>query len=301
MNSPADPSASPPRLRLPDWVRNRGGTEDGLLHLKADLRGKRLVTVCEEARCPNIRECFSRPTATFMILGDTCTRACGFCDIAHGKPGQPNPHEPDNVAAAVAEMRLRFVVITSVARDDLPDEGAGHFAEVVRAIKERNPEVGVEVLTPDFHAREECIGQVVAAGADVYNHNIETVGRLQRLVRSAARYERSLKTLELALALGAPLTKSGLMLGHGETRGEVIQTLRDLRSAGCGALTMGQYLQPNRRALPVKEYIRPEVFDELAEEARALGFSHVFSGPLVRSSYLADLLHEQRAAVPPGK
>jgi len=259
------------------------------LELKKTLRRKGLHTVCEEARCPNMGECFSRPTATFMILGSRCTRNCGFCSVLSGAPGPPDPEEPRKLAAAAGEMGLKYVVITSVTRDDLPDSGAGQFAACIRAVKREIPGAKVEVLTPDFKGDMDALKTVLEAGPDVFNHNVETVPALYPVVRPQADYARSLFILESAgrLAPGMPV-KSGFMLGLGESMDEVYSLMEDLRSSGCGMLTIGQYLQPTKANLPVREYVRPEIFEGLKAAALAMGFKSVASGPLVRSSMNAE-------------
>jgi lipoyl synthase len=277
--------------RLPEWARKSGTDFLSLHRLKGELRRYRLHTVCESARCPNIHECFSRGAATFMILGDRCTRACGFCAVPKGRPPL-DPHEPENVACMAADMKLRYVVITSVNRDDLPDGGSRHFAETVRAVRGALPEARVEVLTPDFRGDLAAVERVLAAEPDVFNHNVETVPRLYRRVRPQADYQQSLRVLEFAGEQGA-LTKSGFMVGLGETADEVHALLGDLRRAGTGIVTIGQYLQPTRRNLPVAAYIEPWEFEAYREYGLRLGFDMVFSGPLVRSSYMADLIHEE--------
>ena len=255
---------------------------------EAILQKNRLNTVCESAKCPNRSECFSRRTATFMILGNVCTRRCGFCAVETGKGEELLQDEPERVAQAAAEMNLEYIVITSVARDDLKDEGAAHFAQVVRKVREKLPHAKVEVLTPDFHARRELIERVMEAGPIVYNHNIETVARLQKTVRPQASYERSLEVLRLVKELNPLLpSKSGIMLGLGETQAEVLETARDLRQTGVDILTIGQYLRPTLDHLPVIEYIAPSVFGELAVLIKPMGFKEVFSGTYVRSSYHA--------------
>jgi lipoic acid synthetase len=277
-------------MRLPDWIRTRGGTKT--METRHLIRRYGLSTVCDEARCPNRPSCFSKPTATFMILGSRCTRDCGFCSVSSGGPEVLNENEPANVAAAADEMGLRYVVITSVTRDDLPDGGAGHFAKTIRAVKERRPTAGVEVLTPDFQGDLTALKTVIDAGPDVFNHNIETVPRLYPSVRPQADYGRSLRVLRKAREMrkGLP-TKSGFMLGLGEQYAEVIDLLADLRETGCDFLTIGQYLQPTRKNLPVVEYVSPEVFDELREQALRMGFQQVSSGPLVRSSMNAEEMY----------
>jgi lipoyl synthase len=280
-------SSSVPR-RLPPWLRARSGHGERVHDMKTLLVGSRLHTVCEEARCPNQGECWTRGTATFMLLGETCTRSCGFCAVATGRPAPPDPDEPGSVAETSRRLGLKFVVVTSVARDDLQDGGAGHFAATVRAIRERNPDARVEVLVPDFKGERESIRVVVESGPTVFNHNLETVERLTRRVRVQARYRRSLEVLRIAKDLGQPSTKTGIMLGLGETEDEVVTLLRDAREAGCDILTIGQYLQPTKRHLPVVEFVHPDRFKAFEGAAYGLGFASVFSGPLVRSSYHAD-------------
>ena len=279
--------------RLPEWAR-RGHTHFESLHrLKSGFRRRNLHTVCESARCPNIHDCFHRGAATFMILGNRCTRGCGFCSVPKGNPERHDmrldPAEPANVARMAAEMTLRYVVITSVNRDDLADGGSRHFAETVRAVRSALPEARVEVLTPDFCGDLAAVARVLDAGPHVFNHNVETVPRLYRRVRPQADYRQSLRVLEFA-ARHAPaiLTKSGFMVGLGETDAEVRALLRDLRASGTGVATIGQYLQPTRRNLPVAAYIEPRQFEAWREYGLALGFRAVFSGPLVRSSYMAE-------------
>jgi lipoic acid synthetase len=256
----------------------------------ATVRSLGLHTVCQEARCPNIAECWGHKTATFMLLGDTCTRNCGFCAVTHGRPLAIDPAEPVRVAAAVARLGLEHIVVTSVNRDDLPDGGAAHFAATARAIKHLLPGSRVEVLVPDFQGDLEAVGTVVHSPIDVFNHNLETVPRLYRRVRAGAHYERSLAVLAAARRVAARpemLTKAGLMLGLGETEDELIRVLKDLRAVGCDVLTLGQYLRPSAAHLPVERYVPPEEFAALGSHARELGFGHVESGPLVRSSYHA--------------
>lgn len=295
--SMAEPAAdgSLPLRRHPDWIRARVPSGETYHELKGLLRGLTLNTVCEEAHCPNIAECWEQRTATIMILGDTCTRACGFCAVKTGRPAWNDADEPRRVAEAVRELRLEHVVITSVARDDLPDGGAGIFAETIRSLRRACPGMGVEVLIPDFNGDESALRVVMEAGPDILNHNLETVERLQRPVRKRARYGRSLEVLRRARALSRELsgrddavhTKSSLMVGLGETRPELSQAFRDLRAVDCDILTIGQYLRPSERHLPVARYVHPDEFAELKGEALALGFKHVESGPLVRSSYHA--------------
>ena len=276
-------------VRAPEWIRERKLRLADLHEVKSVMRSHGLHTVCEEARCPNRGECFARGTATFLLLGDVCTRACGFCDIANGKPLPVDAMEPWRVRGAVQAMSLQFVVLTSVDRDDLPDGGAAHFAETIRAVRSLEPSPGVEVLTPDFRGRLASVETVVAARPDVFNHNVETVPRLYREVRRGAILERSLDLLAHVKALDpAMTTKSGFMLGLGERSDEVEELLRRLRGARVDIVTIGQYLRPSRENLPVVEYVRPEVFDRLREKGEAMGFRHVFAGPFVRSSYRAE-------------
>ena len=275
--------------RAPEWIRERKLRLSDLHAVKTVMRSRGLHTVCEEARCPNRGECFSRGTATFLLLGDVCTRACGFCDIRTGRPGAVDPLEPWRVKAAAEEMGLSFVVLTSVDRDDLPDGGAAHFAETIRALRSLDPAPGVEVLTPDFLGRFDSLRVVVEARPDVFNHNVETVPRLYREVRRGARLDRSLGLLSAAKILSPELTtKSGLMLGLGEREDEVRDLLRALADARVDIVTIGQYLRPSRENLPVVEYVAPAVFDRYREFGESLGFRHVFAGPFVRSSYRAE-------------
>jgi lipoic acid synthetase len=278
------------RERKPPWIRVRLPAGDAIARVKRMLRDNHLHTVCEEAACPNLPECFGRGTATFMIMGDICTRRCSFCDVAHGRPLALDPDEPGNLARAVRQMGLRYVVITSVDRDDLKDGGADHFAACVRAMRDANPGIRIEILVPDFRGRGERALAALAAGLpDVFNHNLETVPRLYREVRPGADYAWSLALLRrFKDAWPAIPTKSGLMLGLGERLEEVEQVMRDLRAHGCDMLTLGQYLQPSRHHHPVVRYARPEEFDALADTGRAFGFAHVASAPMVRSSYHAD-------------
>jgi lipoic acid synthetase len=282
-------SGSVPR-RLPPWLRAKSGHWERVHDMKVLLSGSRLHTVCEEARCPNQGECWTRGTATFMLLGETCTRSCGFCAVATGRPAPPDPDEPRHVAEASRRLGLKFVVVTSVARDDLKDGGAGHFAATVLAIREQNPEARIEVLVPDFKGDRDSIRLVVESRPTVFNHNLETVERLTKRVRIQARYARSLDVLRIAKAQGQPATKTGIMLGLGETEEEVLALLRDARGTGCDILTIGQYLQPTKRHLPVAEFVHPDRFKALETAAYALGFTSVFSGPLVRSSYHAEVV-----------
>ena len=284
---------SPTLSGLPEWIRTKVPKHEKAKPLRRELNRLGIHTVCQSARCPNIGECFSRGTATFMILGETCTRNCGFCAVKMGRGEPVDPYEPIKIATMVNKLNLRHAVITSVTRDDLPDEGATQFAKTVKAIKSLCPSTTVEVLTPDFHAHRELIAVVVDAKPDVYNHNVETVPRLQKLARPQASYERSLKVLETVKELAPKmLTKSGLMVGLGETTDEVVQVLKDLREVGCDIVTIGQYLQPTKKHLPVARYVAPEEFAELERIGYELGFKYVFSGPFVRSSYLADIAFE---------
>ena len=287
-----------PRPRLPEWAR-RGATHfESLNTLKTSLRARNLHTVCESARCPNIHECFHRGAATFMILGNRCTRGCGFCSVPKGNPRihdmRLDADEPANIARMAAEMKLRYVVITSVNRDDLADGGSTHFAKTVRAVRIALPDARVEVLTPDFEGNMEAVARVLDAAPHVFNHNVETVPRLYRRVRPQADYRQSLEVLRFARKHRPEvMTKSGFMAGLGETADEVRQLLLDLREQDVDVATIGQYLQPTRRNLPVAEYVTPERFDEYRDAGLSMGFRMVFSGPLVRSSYMADLVNEQ--------
>jgi lipoic acid synthetase len=278
-------------LRKPDWIRARAPSGRGVGRIKDILRTRGLSSVCEEALCPNLGECFSHGTATFMIMGDICTRRCPFCDVAHGRPRPLDPEEPLQLAEAVREMELKYVVITSVDRDDLRDGGGAHFAACVRELRHLNPQTQLEVLVPDFRGRADAALEALSeAPPDVFNHNLETVPRLYRQARPGADYRGSLELLQRFKARfpGIP-TKSGLMLGLGETDEEVIEVMADLRRHGCDMLTLGQYLQPSRDHLPVARYVTPETFDEFRARADQMGFSNVASGPMVRSSYHADL------------
>jgi len=283
--------------RLPPWVRNPHSKPEAVHGLKTKFRRLGLNTVCESARCPNLNECFHNGTATFLILGDDCTRRCGFCAVPHrsgaGETRPVEPEEPENVAAMAAELKLRHAVITSVTRDDLADGGAAHFARTVHCVRAALPETGIEVLTPDFQGNEDALARVIEARPDVFNHNLETVPRLYPEVRPQADYQRSLRVLEFAArhSRGAQ-TKSGLMVGLGETPAEVTKVLRDLLEAGVEVVTIGQYLQPTLRNLPVAEYVVPAQFDAYREYGLEIGFRAVLSGPLVRSSYLAEQTHK---------
>ncbi|MCS7224870.1 MAG: lipoyl synthase [Armatimonadetes bacterium] len=275
--------------RLPDWIRSKGPKRAAAAPLRKLLEDKEIVTVCQSARCPNIGECFAKGTATFMILGSRCTRRCGFCAVETGRGEPLDPYEPAKVAAMAKRLGLRHVVVTSVARDDLDDGGAVQFARTIQMIRRLCPESTVEVLVPDFKGRKECLDIVLSAKPDVFNHNVETVPRLHPLVRPQARYERSLFVLRTAREKESSLiVKSGLMLGLGECCDEVIAVLKDLRDVGCDVVTIGQYLRPTLRHLPVVRYVPPEEFEELKKIGLQMGFRFVFSGPFVRSSYLAD-------------
>ncbi len=277
-------------LPKPRWIRAKAPTSPEVKRLKGILREQKLHTVCEEAACPNLGECFHHGTATFMIMGDICTRRCPFCDVAHGRPEALDPEEPAHLAETVKAMGLRFVVVTSVDRDDLRDGGAEHFAACVAAIREQSPETGVEILVPDFRGRlEPALEALAKAPPDIFNHNLETIPRLYRKVRPGADYQWSLDLLRRFREVHPQVpTKSGLMLGIGEEREEILAVLQDLRNHGCDHLTLGQYLQPSRHHLPVERYVPPEEFHELGQVAKSLGFTHVASGPMVRSSYHAE-------------
>ena len=279
----------------PSWIKVRLPSNPVFFSTKALISDLRLHTVCESAQCPNRWECWSQGTATFMIAGDRCTRACGFCAVTTAKPLALEEDEPQRVAEAVMRMKLKHVVITAVARDDLKDGGAHHFARVITAIQKMDSSIIIEVLVPDFHADDSCIQTVLDAGPDIYNHNMETVERLTPVVRSRAKYRMSLQVLRRAKELSSRgrgiVTKSGIMLGLGETEPEIFQTMDDLREVGCQVLTMGQYLRPTPNHLPVVEFVTPEQFDLYGEIARKKGFEHVASGPLVRSSYHAADFH----------
>ncbi len=273
--------------RLPDWIKTN--TFNGLHNTKRVLRNHGLVTVCEEARCPNKGHCFSKPTATFMILGDKCTRDCGFCSVDHDGPAAPDPDEPERVALAAKSMKLNHVVVTSVTRDDLVDGGAEHFVKTIKSLRTHLPQASVEVLIPDLRGDGDSIDKVLKAKPDVFNHNIETIPRLYTIVRPQADYSVSLSVLERARKYSSQTKiKSGFMVGLGESFEEVIEVLNDLNRAGCDFITIGQYLRPSKRNLPVKEYVRPEVFDKYRNIAYEMGFEYVASGPLVRSSMNAE-------------
>ncbi|MEO1146555.1 MAG: lipoyl synthase [Cyanobacteria bacterium J06638_22] len=286
----------PPLVQLPDWLRRPIGNVSDISTVQQIIKQRQIHTICEEGRCPNRGECYASGTATFLLMGPTCTRACAFCQVDKGHAPMPlDEEEPRKVAEAVQLLSLRYVVLTSVARDDLADGGAGWFVQVMEAVRSLNPGTQIEVLTPDFWSgksgeidQSERIATVVAAQPACFNHNIETVRRLQDRVRRGAKYERSLRVLQQVKALNpAILTKSGLMLGHGETEAELIEAMQDLRAVGCDRLTLGQYMRPSLDHLPVQKYWTPEKFDRLGAIAREMGFSHVRSGPLVRSSYHA--------------
>jgi lipoyl synthase len=278
------------RLRKPEWIRVKSGSGQGYHDVKRMLREHNLHTVCEEASCPNIGECFGKGTATFMILGDLCTRRCPFCDVAHGKPLPPDVNEPENLARSIGLLKLTYVVITSVDRDDLRDGGAQHFADCLIAIRASSPATRLEILVPDFRGRlEEALDALFASLPDVLNHNLETVPRLYKLARPGADYAHSLKLLQdFKTRFPNIPTKSGLMLGLGETDEEVLEVMRDLRTHGVNMLTIGQYLQPSNGHLPVLRYAPLESFTMFEQAAKEMGFSHAACGPMVRSSYFAD-------------
>jgi lipoic acid synthetase len=278
-------------LRKPDWIRIKVSANPEIDRLKQTLRSNKLHTVCEEAACPNLGECFSHGTATFMIMGDLCTRRCPFCDVAHGKPLALDADEPLNLARTIQQMALKYVVITSVNRDDLRDGGAGHFTACIKAIRELSPHTKIEILVPDFRGRIQAAMNILRGQpCNVFNHNLETVPRLYKQARPGADYQGSLDLLALHHATLPQIpTKSGLMLGLGEEESEVVQVMKDLLAHDCSMLTLGQYLQPSKNHLPVKAYITPEQFTVYAQIAKDLGFAQVASAPLVRSSYHADL------------
>ncbi len=293
--------AEAPVLRKPSWIRVRIPSGNAVQNLKAKLRENRLVTVCEEASCPNIHECFGHGTATFMILGEVCTRRCSFCDVAHGRPKPPDPDEPLNLARTIADMGLKYVVVTSVDRDDLRDGGAQHFVDCIAAVRELSPGTKIEILTPDFRGKgrmERALEILAENPPDVFNHNLETVPDLYRNVRPGADYQWSLTLLQRFKAQHHGVsTKSGIMLGLGETMDQVQATLRDLRAHDVDMVTIGQYLQPSAHHHPVMRYWTPEEFKALEDYGMALGFSHVASGPMVRSSYHADRQAAEAGAV----
>lgn len=280
--------------RLPEWLTIRMPRPDTITEVQQMMRSKNLHTVCESARCPNLPECWSKKTATFMILGNTCTRSCGFCAINVGKGEELDPFEPANVAKVANDLGLKHVVVTSVARDDLKDEGAEQFARTIRALHHANPLMIVEILTPDFKAKPDLIKTVVDAGPEIYNHNIETIARLHKVVRPQAKYDRTLRVLEMVKELDSTIyTKSGIMLGLGETRAEVLTTLKDLRAVGVDAVTIGQYLRPTMHHLPVVSFIHPDEFKEYEQIGEDMGFAFVASGPFIRSSYNAIAFSEK--------
>ncbi len=277
-------------LRKPVWIRAKSHGAPNVMQMKKLLRDMRLHTVCEEAACPNLGECFGHGTATFMIMGDICTRRCPFCDVAHGRPNPLDPAEPENLANAIRAIGLRYVVVTSVDRDDLRDGGAAHFAACIKSIRRHNPGIKIEILVPDFRGRvETALVMLRAEQPDIFNHNLETIPRLYRKVRPGSSYSWSLSLIQRFKQQCPEIpTKSGLMLGLGERLEEVEQTMRDLRTHGCDMLTLGQYLQPSKYHLPVKRYVTPAEFQQLAALGKDIGFSRVASGPMVRSSYHAD-------------
>jgi lipoyl synthase len=294
----AKQGTKPVNSRLPEWLKKRVPSPDTVRMVESMVRDAKLNTVCESARCPNIGECWSKKTATFMILGDICTRNCGFCAIKVGRPEALDNDEPRRVAETAKQMGLKHVVVTSVARDELPDEGSGHFADTIRALRDAIPGIIVEVLTPDFKGKRWCIRRVVEAKPDIYNHNIETVERLSPIVRPQAKYSRTLDLLQSVKNMDATIhTKSGIMLGLGETHDEVVQTLKDLRQVGVSAVTIGQYLRPTtEKHLPVVEYVHPDRFAEYERIGDELGFVFVASAPFVRSSYNAHEFSEKLLA-----
>ena len=281
-------------LRKPSWIRAKAPTGDRVKQLKARLRENSLYTVCEEASCPNLGECFSKGTATFMIMGDICTRRCPFCDVGHGRPNPLDPAEAENLATTIQAMGLRYVVITSVDRDDLRDGGAGHFVECIRATRRLNPDIQIEILTPDFRGRMDVALEIMTQAApDVFNHNLESVPSLYKKIRPGSDYEWSLDLLRKFKQMHPRVpTKSGLMLGLGEEIDEVKQVLRDMRAHSVNMLTLGQYLQPSLDHLAVERFVTPAEFDQLGAYAESIGFDQVASGPMVRSSYHADLQAE---------
>src|SRR3954465_5102210 len=290
MIPPVDTAPLPARARIPEWLRLRLPTSAGFAQTRNLLDDLRLHTVCESAKCPNHWECWSKGTATFMIAGDRCTRACGFCAVSTAKPFALEADEPERVAEATRRMKLSHVVITAVARDDLADGGAEHFRETIEAVRKLNPGIVIEVLVPDFLDKDSSIESVLSANPEIFNHNLETVRRLTPVVRSRATYDRSLSVLKKVKRKGGDgiSVKSGIMLGLGETEEELFTAIADLRQAECDILTLGQYLQPTLNHLPVKEFISPAKFEVYGNHAREMGFVHVASGPMVRSSYHAD-------------
>ncbi|MCI0410178.1 MAG: lipoyl synthase [Acidobacteria bacterium] len=295
----AEAEVAPNPERKPSWLRAKAPSGPNHHRLKALVKQLDLHTVCEEAHCPNIGECWGAGTLTFMILGDICTRNCGFCAVTFGRPPTFDPHEPERVAKAVGALGLAHVVVTSVARDDLPDGGAATFAQTIRKIREHDPKVGIEVLIPDFRGSRQALATVTEARPDILNHNIETVARLQKLVRPSARYERSLSVLQTAKETAEGiLTKSGIMLGLGEAWEEIMQTMADLRGVDCDILTIGQYLRPSTQHLPLVKHYAPGEFAELRRIGGEMGFRHVEAGPLVRSSYHAERQLRAKPALP---
>ena len=284
-----------PVIRKPEWIRMKAPDSARYQEIKRVLRENNLHTVCEEASCPNIGECFSGGTATFMILGDICTRRCPFCDVAHGKPLPPDVNEPENLARTIAQMKLNYVVITSVDRDDLLDGGAQHFVDCIKAVRAHSPNIKIEILVPDFRGRLDVAMKILSeAPPDVMNHNLETIPRLYKQARPGSDYQNSLNLLKTFGALYPHVpTKSGLMLGLGETDEEILEVMRDLRAHNVSMLTLGQYLQPSVHHLPVMRYVEPKIFEELREKADAMGFNNTASGPMVRSSYHADAQAQQ--------
>lgn len=280
-----------PTLRKPEWIRMKVPDSARFQEIKRVLRDNNLHTVCEEASCPNIGECFSGGTATFMILGDICTRRCPFCDVAHGKPLPPDVHEPENLARTIAQMKLNYVVITSVDRDDLKDGGAQHFVDCIQAIRAQSPDIKIEVLVPDFRGRLDIALEILRKSPpDIMNHNLETIPRLYKQARPGSDYQNSLNLLKAFHEMYPHIpTKSGLMLGLGETDDEILQVMQDLRDHSVSMLTLGQYLQPSVHHLPVMRFVEPAVFEALKSKADIMGFSNAASGPMVRSSYHADM------------
>jgi lipoic acid synthetase len=297
VSAPPGGTETPSSARLPAWARKASPLARGAREVRVLLREKALHTVCEEARCPNLGECFTRGTATFMLLGDRCTRRCAYCAVSTARPAPPDAAEPERVAEAAARMGLRYVVLTSVDRDDLPDGGAAHFAATVRAVRRALPGAGIEVLTPDFKGDRQALLAVLEAEPEVFNHNIETVPRLFPRLRPQGRYRLSLDVLAAAKAMRpGQATKSGLMVGLGETDEEIAPVLADLRAAGVDTVTIGQYLRPTREHEPVHRYVTPEAFRELEARAREIGFPTVYSGVFVRSSFNAEEVYRGGAA-----
>ena len=289
---------TPPKTCKPRWLRRKLPTGPGYERIRHLIKDQHLATVCQEAMCPNQFECFAQGTATFMILGEQCSRNCRFCAVGHGTPGPPDPEEPERVAEAVRTMGLRYSVITSVTRDDLDDGGAAHFTATIKAIRAQNPQTLIEVLIPDLQGDVQALARVLAAGPDVLNHNLETVERLYPKVRPEAGYQRSLGILRQSKALApGTVTKSGIMVGLGETEGELTRLFVDLQQTGCDVLTIGQYLQPSKAHLPVERYLPPEEFADMAHKALAQGFRAVAADPFVRSSYQAEALYRQATIV----